>query len=88
MPPLAASWPLPQPLVTIDLEGVVCLELAGSRLTEHRKHVHKVIEGEVSLAVLGKSLHDPFLEGILLRKTTAATNVGGGEVDGLQSQRT
>lgn len=64
MPP-AALQPLPEALLTVDLKGIVGLELAGSRLTEHRKHVHEVVEGEVPLPVLRKSLHNPFLEGIL-----------------------
>lgn len=72
MPP-AALQPLPEALLTVDLKGIVGLELAGSRLTEHRKHVHEVVEGEVPLPVLRKSLHNPFLEGILLKTTIAIT---------------
>lgn len=68
--------PCCQPLLTIDLEGIICLELSGCRLTEHREHVHKVIEGEVPLAILRESLHNPLLEGILLKISTAVTEVG------------
>lgn len=82
--PHAASQPLLQALVTVDLEGVVCLEVAGSRLTEHRKHVDKVVEGEVPVAILRKRLHNPFLEGILLKKTTAVT-IDEGSLGGTQS---
>lgn len=67
--------PCCQPLLTIDLEGIICLELSGCRLTEHREHVHKVVEGEIPLAILRESLHDPLLEGILLKTSRAITEV-------------
>lgn len=78
MLPTSHSRPPPLALVTIDLEGIVCLELSGSRLAEHGKHVHKVVEGEVPLTILGKRRHDPFFEGILLKETHTAITVGAG----------
>lgn len=52
--------------LTIDLEGIDGLQLSGGRLTQSRKHVHKVVEAEVPTSVLRERLHDSVSERVLL----------------------
>ena len=53
-------------VLTVYFEGVDGFDVSWSSLTEHRKHVEKVVKRHVALPVLGEHLTDPPLERVLL----------------------